>query len=430
MAKAILLDNERIVVTKGNKLVAGTMAELEQVITEPTDVGVVPTELLRLVATSEDGLHRQVSERLPQGSVYCWEKVDTAVYQVFVMPEAMLQGLRTCKRVRAVVPYAILAREGQKAALPAGTFSQIVTGGLITRAGRAFLGPDSTEGPTVGTSATSTTTTAAAKKNEVMVVDSLLDRFAIVAIQGTEIKAVRALFPEDDLQREVAITLQGLNMPNCPIYTSARKVADLLSSGGRDANAVRLPPDVPAIGLHGFRKVPAVQFYLANELARERRRQVRRRELRSVTMMGVLLVVAVGLAGLATARRMVAEHELAALRQQQLQTSDQHSALFRERYASLLTRRSFDLPQAWVELEFMMPPQLAVQHVSATPEGMVAILARRETPIDQRDPPITLKEIRAAVARSGSWRGATVSMIIETQDFLYKLEKMREPASP
>jgi hypothetical protein len=181
-----------------------------------------------------------------------------------------------------------------------------------------------------------------------------------------------------------------------------------------------------------MRRAVPVQFHLPDERARIRRRELRRMELRTVVVAGVLCAGALLAAALVVGSRLKAERDLGELRQRAFATNETHTRLFRERYAAMIAGRTVDLPQAWAELEMMIPPQLQVERVVMKPGYLGAQLARRDLPVDQRDPPITLTEIRQAMARSATWRRAKVAIrLTANSDHLtYTLERRREPANP
>jgi hypothetical protein len=422
MGKAVLVDAQSVVFAAGGRLMSVAITDLDRAFEEKTDVAVVPTDVVRLVSTSEDGLHRQVLEKLPPNSVYCWEHLQGAAYQVFTMPAAILQTLRASKWVRSVVPYAVVAREGNKSTIVASTMSQkIEPSGVITRAGRAFFG---------GEQAAAAGDESGA--NDVTIIDYVVDRPILIVLRGAEVKTIRSLHPEDSVERELTLTLQGLSMPNCPVVTPNRALADKLREVGRSAQVVRLPPDVPTIGIHGMRRTVTVQFHLADERARIRRRELRLQQMRSVVLAGVFCAGAVAAATVVTGTRIQSEHELKELQQRVFATNETRTRLFRERYAAMISGRTVDLPQAWAELEMMIPPQLQVERVTMKAGYLGASLARRDLPVDQRDPPISLQEIRQAMARSATWRSAKVEIRLTARSdhLTYILEKRREPASP
>ncbi len=427
MARAILIDEKTLAVAVGNSFQFVDPAEIESTLKEKTDIGVVPCDVMRVIAASEDSLHRQAAERLPEGSVYCHERLEGASYQLFSLPEHLLQMLRQSRRVRSVIPYALLAREGRRGTM--SSFSAAVSGnyGIVTRAGRVLMG---------GGEADSESTQAAVE--DYAVVDIVGDRPVISAIHGDEIRTTRALHPDDAVQREIFVTLQGANMPNARIITHHRKLGDRLREAGRDVEVVRLPAGTPTIGLHGMRKIPDAQFYLPAELARIQRRKVRRKLWRSVLSVGVVFVLCAGIASMLTARRLLAEAELDDLQTQRLRSTGTHAKLFRERYGSLLVKRTTDVPQAWAELEMIIPVQLIVDGVVFTYDSMVAELSRRKDD-DLRDigldfgvadPPLAIKDLKAALSMSPAWRGATVHLIIDAHELGYVVEKILGPTHP
>jgi len=98
MARAVLIDHQTLVAYSGGRQMQTLIADLDSVLTEETSVAVVPTNVSRVVATTEETLHQQLHDKLPQGSVYCFEKVDAAVYQVFSIAESVLASLRALVR--------------------------------------------------------------------------------------------------------------------------------------------------------------------------------------------------------------------------------------------------------------------------------------------------------------------------------------------
>lgn len=427
MGRAVLIDEKTLAVAVGNTFQFVDPAELDSALKDKTDIGVVPCEVIRVVAASEDSLHRQAAERLPEGTVYCHERLEGASYQLFSMPEPLLQLLRQSRRVRSVVPYALLAREGRRGAL--SSFSAVMTGdyGIVTRAGRAIIGGGESDGES---------TRAAVE--DYAVVDIVGDRPVISAIHGSEIRTTRALHPDDAVQREIFVTLQGANMPNAKIITHHRKLGDRLREAGRDVDVVRLPANTPTIGLHGLKKIPETQFYLPAELARIQRRKVRRKLWRSVLSLGVVFFLATGIAVVCAARRLLAESELRDLQAQRMRSNSTHAKLFRERYGSLLVKRTIDVPQSWAELEMIIPVQLTVGRISYSQNNVVAELLRRkdnslqELGIDAgfSDPPLAIRDLKQALSMSPAWRGARVRLVIDTHELSYVVEKVFGPTNP
>ena len=113
MARAVLIDHQTLVAYSGGRQMQTLIADLDSVLTEETSVAVVPTNVSRVVATTEETLHQQLHDKLPQGSVYCFEKVDAAVYQVFSIAATLVRWFHTGhSRVTAIRS---LFRRGRRA---------------------------------------------------------------------------------------------------------------------------------------------------------------------------------------------------------------------------------------------------------------------------------------------------------------------------
>ena len=403
MSRAVLIDNQTVVVAAEGKMRKGQLEDLAGVLTDKTALAVVPCEMVKIVAGSEEGLHREAPARLPQGMVYCYQKLTGTEFQVFAIPEQLLQQLRAVPAIQVVQPYGVAVAEAKPGSLASETT-------MVSRpgSGKSFLGGGSDE-----------------EKSELAVLDAFGDRTIITVLVGNEIKVVRTLHPEDELARELFVTLQGVNLPDARLVTASRSVYEALTEEGQAVNLVRLPLDSPTIGLLGLRKPSNVRFYTPGELARRRRQSVRRRLWGSVILAAAFLTACIAAAGAATVRTLWAERAAARIREEYGQSQLQLAQLYRERYAAWIAGRAFNVPQAWAELEMMIPPQLEVKEVSIDEHFVRALLVRRKVEVDQGDPPLTLKEVETAVERMASWRGATVQLAFDSHDVNYQLEKPR-----
>ncbi|MEM6733120.1 MAG: hypothetical protein AAF658_16300, partial [Myxococcota bacterium] len=115
MAKAILLDLETVLIGVDGEFKSAKIDDLPQILKSPTDVAVVPCEMSKMVAQGDsEAVDKQIIAKLPAGSVYCHEKLDGPDFQIFSIPESLLQQLRTSDQVLAIVPYGIAVRDSQK----------------------------------------------------------------------------------------------------------------------------------------------------------------------------------------------------------------------------------------------------------------------------------------------------------------------------
>ena len=87
MSRAILIDNQTVVVAAEGKMRKGQLEDLAGVLSDKTTLAVVPCEMVKIVAGSEEGLHREAPARLPQGMVYCYQKLTSTEFQVYAIPE-------------------------------------------------------------------------------------------------------------------------------------------------------------------------------------------------------------------------------------------------------------------------------------------------------------------------------------------------------
>jgi hypothetical protein len=399
MATGILIDEETLVLNSGGKLTRVPVAELASKLTEPTVVAIVPCDIRRIAAASEQGIERVAAEQLGAGVVFCYEKLDGPNYQVFAMPEALLRKLREATQISAVVPYAVAVRAGENDAKRTG-LGQIITkvvklgdqGGTVQRA----------------------------------ILDAAGKQGVMTVTQGNEIKVVRVLEFDDDIDREVLVTLKGVGMPDCPVLTPSRGAFQHLQDAGHEVELVQVAADAPSVGLLGLRKPPALRFYLPAELAELRRLAVRRKLWQSTALSVVSAIVGIAVLAIAYVHETDLEGTVQQLTMQRGQRELELANLYRERYASMASEHSFDLPQAWAELVFMLPPQLEVRQVVRTTNNTLrAELVRREAEGDDvaHDPPMSIGQLRQALDRSPIWKGGRVELMFESHELNYAVEK-------
>ncbi|MEM6532076.1 MAG: hypothetical protein AAF654_05600 [Myxococcota bacterium] len=399
MAKAILLDLETVLIGVDGEFKSAKVDDLPKILKSPTDIAVVPCEIMKIVAQGDsDSIDRQVLAKLPAGSVYCHEKLDGPDLQIFSIPETLLQTLRLSEEVMAVVPYGVAVRDSQHS-------SEL---SLVDRISRVvgFAGQEDD-----------------ADFDDTVCIDRMGNRVVLTAIRGTEIKAVRTLYPGDDLAREVFVTLQGAAMPDSRLLTPDDWIAERLREAGQEIQQVRIPAEAPSFALHGLADPSDTRFFLPVERAQMRKRSIAKQERRSLIGAAFFAAVCgVVYAGMLMWQSLV-EQEIDRLNHDLRDFKPQLETLYQERYAGFVSEFQYNLPQAWAELLIMMPPQLEVKQVSISPGKVEALLQKRKVAEGAVDPPLSYEELRTAVDRSASWRGATIDYVFRGHEVDYSLTK-------
>ncbi|MEO1173931.1 MAG: hypothetical protein AAFX94_18060, partial [Myxococcota bacterium] len=331
MAKAILLDLETVLIGVDGEFKSAKVDDLPKILKSPTDVAVVPCEIMKIVAQGDsDAIDKQVMAKLPSGSVYCYEKLDGPDLQIFSIPETLLQTLRLSEQVLAVVPYGVAVRDSQRS-------SEL---SLVDRISRVvgFAGQED-EGAF----------------DDTVCIDRMGNRVVLTAIRGSEIKAVRTLYPGDDLAREVFVTLQGAAMPDSRLLTPDDWIAERLREAGQEIQQVRIPAEAPSFALHGLEEPSETRFFLPIERAQMRKRAIAKQERRSLIGAAFFAAVcAVVYAGMLMWQSLV-EGEIDKLDHDLRDFKPQLETLYQERYAGFVSEFQYNLPQAWAELLIMMP---------------------------------------------------------------------------
>ncbi len=417
IAKVVLLDESTLVVAHENETKRISLAELVDLKARSIDVAVVPCDTLRIIAATEDDMHRQVAEKMPPGSVYCFESVGPATFQVIAIQQPLLEKIRAVPHVDAVIPYGIAVRDGQRAAL-------IAFSGLITRAGKSLFAQTELDN----------TAKSVAPDRGTVVIDILDGRPVLTTLQGLEVRSTRVLHPEDDIERELFVTMQGVGLTDCALATHDRPICDKLRGANRKVDMVRLPLGAPSVGFLGLRKPSDLRFRTPAEMARIRRRALERKTLRATAVMGIIFAAAVILAGAAYIWGLRTQNGLAEATGLRQAAETQLSGIYRERYGTVVGKHAFDLPQAWAELDLALPTQLYVDSVEMKGESLKAMLARRSSlpggKGDVSDAPLSLREIRQSLENAGSWSRARVAMKIESHEIRYTLEKSNATPDP
>ncbi|MEL6546391.1 MAG: hypothetical protein AAFQ82_17320 [Myxococcota bacterium] len=405
MAKAILLDLETVLIGVDGEFKSAKIDDLPKILKSPTDIAIVPCEIMKIVAQGDgDAVDKQIIAKLPAGSVYCHEKLDGPDHQIFSIPESLLQQLRASEQVLTVVPYGVAVRDSQRS-------SDL---SLVDRISRVvgFAGQDDD-----------------AVLDDVVCIDRMGNRVVLTAIQGNEIKAVRTLYPGDDLAREVFVTLQGAAMPDSRLLTADDWIAERLREAGQEIMQVRIPADAPSFALHGLVDPSDTRFYLPVERAQMRKKAIAKQERRSLIGSAFFAAICgVVYGGMLTWNSLV-QADIDELNDRLRDYKPQLERLYQERYAGYVSEFQYNLPQAWAELLIMMPPQLEVQTVRISPGRVEAVLQRRTVVEGPVDPPLSYGELRTAVDRSASWRGATINYQFRGHEVDYKIEKIHNSSS-
>ncbi|MEO0459231.1 MAG: hypothetical protein AAF219_00220 [Myxococcota bacterium] len=403
MAKAILLDVDTVLIGVEGEFKSAKIDDLSRILKSPTDIAVVPTDISKIVAQGEGEIvDKQIMAKLPAGSVYCHEKLGGPEHQIFSIPESLLQQLRSSQQVLSVVPYGVAVRDSQRSTELS----------LVDRISRVVgLGGPDDDGPT----------------DDVVCIDRMGNRVVLTAIQGLEIKAVRTLYPGDDLAREVFVTLQGAAMPESRLLTPDDWIAERLREAGQEITQVRVPAEAPSFALHGLKSPSDTRFYLPVERAHMRKKAIAKQERRSLIGSAFFAVVCAVIYGGMLVWNSLVQSEIGKLNERLRDYQPQLEQLYQERYAGFVSEFQYNLPQAWAELLIMMPPQLDVKTVSISPGKVEAVLSRRKVDEGLVDPPLSYEELRAAVDRTGSWRGATLHYQFRGHEVDYRLEKLHHP---
>ncbi len=396
----ILLPNDLCLLVADGKRKRVPLSGLAKALDKPTDIAVVACEVARLTAPSEDALEEAAKQRLLAGSVHCYEELEKGVYQAFSIPEELLQRLRQMPNIRSVVPYGIVARDGYRAAM-AESSSMIMT--TVMRM------------PAPG---------APSEVESLGIIDLLGDIAVLTAVHGDEIRQVRVLEAERDLEREIMVTMQSAGMPDARLVAHDESLAQALTTADLPTTLVQIAePNAPTLAFLGLRKPSSVRFYLPAELARIRQQALRARERRTVA-------IAAGIAGLGILAaaagfflNAAASRDLTAAQTERQAAATALGQLYRDHFVSYAATRNFDLPQAWAELQLVLPPQLAIEQIWISPGRLGARLGRREPKSGTRFPPVTTVELRAATALSPVWQGATLQLLVEPHTVAYTLEK-------
>ncbi len=400
MAKAILLDLETVLIGVDGEFKSAKIDDLPKILKSPTDIAVVPCEMMRIVAQGDkEAIDKQIIAKLPAGSVYCHEKLDGPDLQIFSIPETLLQSLRMSEQVMAVVPYGVSVRDSRRS-------SDL---SLVDRISRVVGFAEREED---------------AELEDVVCIDRMGNRVVLTAIQGNEIKAVRTLYPGDDLAREVFVTLQGAAMPDSRLLTADDWIAERLREAGQEIVQVRIPAEAPSFALHGLQDPSETRFYLPIERAQMRKKAIAKQERRSLIGSVFFAAVCGVVYGGMLMWNSLVESEIDKLNDRLRDYKPQLETLYQERYAGFVSEFQYNLPQAWAELLIMMPPQLEVQMVTISPGKVEAVLQRRSVREGPVDPPLSYDELRAAIDRSASWRGANIHYQFRGHEVDYRVEKV------
>jgi len=216
-------------------------------------------------------------------------------------------------------------------------------------------------------------------------------------------------------------------MPDSRLLTPDDWIAERLREAGQDITQVRVPAEAQSFALHGLDQSSNTQFFLPTERVQMRKKAIAQQEKRSLIGAALFATLSLAIYG-----SMLLWHSLEESKIDELNTSLRDykpllERLYQERYAGYVSTFQYNLPQAWAELLIMMPPQLSVDRVEISPGVIEATLSRRKVQEGSVDPPLSYDELRAAVDRSASWKGAEIHYIFRGHDIDYKLKKKSDP---
>jgi len=396
MSRAVLFEDDTLVLWRGGKLVKVRLQDLAGALNEPTSIAVVGCETTRVASASAAGLDKQTTGRLPPGSVYCYQHLDGPQFQVFSMPEEQLRELRTIPMVSQVLPYALAVRDG-----------------LQSKGG--------------STKVTQLITSAAQFTNQSTKSWAVLDlvglQILLTIITGNEIKAFRTISVDDPLEREVMLSLQSEGVTGAEIVSQDMALCERLRKADMLVRYIDLPAEAPNFGLYGLSFPPSTEFYLKEELVAARRRQLQKKARKVTIVCGAVFSISLILWGGLYWQKTGVEETLSQINAESVRTEGQVRELFRERFANLPRNRAeLNLPEAWGELLLLLPPQLELSEIVVNAKTWKAKLQRREGVLD---PPLSVIELKRSMDKAKYWKNAKVQLDIQPHKIDYTLVKRR-----
>ncbi|MBJ81087.1 MAG: hypothetical protein CMH60_07210 [Myxococcales bacterium] len=396
MSRAVLFEDNTLVLWRGDKLVKVRQQDLAGALSEPTSIAVVGCEMTRVASASAAGLDKQTTGRLPPGSVYCYQHLDGPQFQVFSMPEDLLRDLRSVPMVSQVLPYGLAVRDGLQSKGGSTKVTQ-----LITSAAQFSTQPDKSWA----------------------VCDLIGLNILLTIIVGNEIKAFRTISVDDPIEREVMLSLQSEGVTDAEIVSQDMALCERLRKADMLVRYIDLPTEAPNFGLYGLSFPPTTEFYLKEELVAARRRQLEKKSRKVTIVCGAIFAISLILWGALFFQKQGLDEKLGQINAESTRTEGQVRELFRERFANLpRNRKELNLPEAWGELLLLLPPQLELTEVTVNAKTWKAKLQRREGVLA---PPLSVVELKRSMKQAKYWKNAKVLLDIQPHKIDYTLVKKR-----
>jgi hypothetical protein len=377
--KRIVIINPTRVWVEGAQHYVSLEALLEQ---QPTNetllIGVIPTEVGRVLATSRT-LDAAMTQQYPGENSYSTQPLEANVHQVYVAPDALLGKLRKLARDVRIVPY--------PAAVLATVMKQRPQRSLIERT-QVFLGTKDDELETEG------------REREVLAIDMIGDEYLMTAIRSQEVVAVR--YAQGDVVTEIQRTLAGARMDAPVLLCKDEQLSlELQAQGFQSEN---LESSGPLIGAGALQKVEPARFLNQFEVAQKRRAESRRKALGFLAVAFLSLLVAAGAWAIFGAKGALAVGKSRELEQQKQEQLDALAGLYGERYGTFARARSLQIRDEVFDLMTVLPPQVLMMSVKKDATGTQAVVERRP-----QAAPFNSDDLRAALRASSFFSAAQIS---------------------
>lgn len=360
-------------------------------------IGLVPQEVGRVLAT-ERIIDSAIPQQYPGAYSFTFEQLEPNVYQVYVVPDALLAKLRALGRDVRVVPYPAAVR----AALAGNKRGEA---NFIERT-RSFLVAAESEAP---------------QGDDQVAVDSVGEDFLITALRGKEILAVR--LAQGDPIIELQRTFAANRMESPPIVVRDEALALELASQGLKSGAMDLPGVF--LGEAALEKVTHLRFLNAQEVAQQRAALGRRRAVSALAAAMLLPLLGAGAYLYFESRRAAALREGDTLSMAKQGLAFAIAGLYQERYGALARKESRQIREELYDLSISLPPQVALLSVQKDAIGLAAVIERRPGAA-----PFAIDDLRAALRASPFFADAEIREEYEGHVVRYVLSKSLLPPSP
>ncbi len=354
MKKFVVISPELIWIASGQGQLI-SLEELEQHV-DPKGAAlfaVVP-QVARVVA-SERTIDSVMQQQFPGENSFRAEPLESNVFQVYVVADALLSRLRASTRTAYVVPYPAAVRH-----VVSLLHSQAESS--LRERTRVFLASIAADISQVSAP-------------ERVAVDVVGDDFVFTVLRGKEIIAVRHVRggePATELQR----TLAANRMADPLILTRDHDFALELRAQGY--NAQLSEADGALLGISGLEKVVTLRFLTDVEVAREKARDSRRRALMVAAVSVATMAVAGGVFGYYKNELVKQEARERRLTEERDQRAKQLAELYQERYASIARSQSVQIREELFDLSTSLPPQVVLVSVEREgTAGLTAVVERR-----------------------------------------------------